>query len=74
MTVHAWREMLADDLMLAEIWDIVMSGEIVERQRDSCTAEWKYLIEGTTFDGGTATVVAKLGPTRHLVVITVYRS
>jgi hypothetical protein len=64
--------MIADDLLLDEVWEIVMTGRIVERQRDSQTGEWKYLIEGATFDGRSVTVVTKLGPTGRLVVITVY--
>ena len=74
VTVHGWREMLADDLMLSEVWEVVMTGRVTERQRDPRTTEWKYLIEGRTVDGRTVTVVTKLGPTGRLVVITVYRS
>ncbi len=74
MTVHGRQEMAADRLTLEEVREIIAVGRIVERQRDHRTSEWKYLIEGRTFDGRLATVVAKLGPTGKVVVITVYSS
>ena len=51
----------------------MLTGEIVERQRDSLTREWKYVVNGTGTDGGTVGVVGKLSITGCLVIITVYR-
>ncbi len=74
MTLHGRDEMADDDLTFVEVRQIVLAGRIVERQRDRRTGEWKYLVQGETADGRTGTVVAKLGPTGRLVVITVYLS
>ena len=57
------------------IYDVergILSGKISERQRDEVTSEWKYRIIGKTLDGGEVEVIAKLGPTGKLVVLTVY--
>jgi hypothetical protein len=61
----------------ASIFDVergVLTGEIVERQPDRATGEYKYLIEGETVAGDPVVVVAKLSVTRKLVIITVYRA
>ena len=44
----------------------------MERQRDQRTNAWKYLVEGETLEGDATVVVGKIGPTRKLVVLTVY--
>jgi hypothetical protein len=54
--------MADDDLTFAEVREIVRTGRIIERQRDRRTGERKYLLEGETGDGRTATVVTKFGP------------
>ena len=68
MTLHAVEEMTDDELSLSEVEDAVLRGEIVARQRDLDTNEWKYRIEW-----GHIEVVVKIGPTGKLVFITVYR-
>lgn len=50
----------------------ILSGEILERQKDQLTAEWKYRIKGKTIAGGQIELIAKLSPTGKLVIITVY--
>ncbi|MGD0264265.1 MAG: hypothetical protein ABSD47_04805 [Candidatus Methylomirabilota bacterium] len=50
----------------------ILSGKIVRRQRDEVTREWKYRIRGRTIDGIEVEVIAKLGPTGKLVILTVY--
>ena len=50
----------------------VSTGEIIERQKDKVTAEWKYRIRGETIEGNEVEVIAKLSPTNKLVFITVY--
>ncbi len=57
------------------IYDVergVLSGEIVERQRDRETHEIKYRIRGRTLEKAGIEVVAKISPTGKLVIITVY--
>ena len=73
MTIHGEEEMENDKLSILDIENAVLTGEIVERQRDENTAELKYLITGKTLDDSDVTVVAKLGLTGKLVIVTVYR-
>ena len=73
MTLHAEDEMLADDLSVYDVESAVLTGRIVERQKDRRSGEWKYLVSGQSIDGDAVTVVMKLGPTGRAVVITVFR-
>jgi len=72
MTLHAEEEMDADGLTIYDVERGILSGKIVRRQRDEGTREWKYRIRGRTIDGIEVEVIAKLGPTGKLVVLTVY--
>ena len=73
LTLHAEEEMDEDGLSVFDLESAVLTGEIVERQRDRLTREWKYVVSGTGTDGGTVGVVGKLSITGCLVIITVYR-
>ncbi len=73
MTIHGEEEMENDKLSILDVENAILTGEIIERQRDENTAESKYLVVGKTLDDLDITVVAKLGPTGKLVIITVYR-
>ena len=72
MTLHAEEEMNNDDLTIYDVERGILTGEILERQKDRITAEWKYRIRGETVEGGEVEVIAKLSPTGKLVIITVY--
>ncbi len=72
MTYHARREMNYDDLTVYDIERAILTGKIIERQKDETTNEWKYRIEGKTAEGGKVEVIAKISPTDKLVIITVY--
>ena len=72
MTVHAEEEMTDDNMSIFDVEHVVLTGEIIERQKDRDRSEWKYLIEGETIVGDLAVVVAKLSITDKLVMITVY--
>ena len=72
MTLHAEEEMDYDDLNIYDVESCILTGKIVERQRDKVTAELPYRINGRTLSGGTAEVIAKISPTGKLVFITVY--
>jgi hypothetical protein len=61
-----------DNLSILDLESIVLTGQIIERQRDRPGRELKYVIEGTTLGGEGARVVAKIGPNGKLFVITVY--
>lgn len=72
MTLHAEEEMNDDDLTVYDVERCILTGEVLERQKDRVTAEWKYRIRGEAVDGSEVEVVAKLSPTSKLVIITVY--
>jgi uncharacterized DUF497 family protein len=72
MTVHADEEMDDDGLSILDIEQVILTGQIIERQRDRKTGEWKYVINGQTDDQLNVMVVAKLSPTDMVVIITVY--
>ncbi len=62
MTVHAIDEMETDGLTVFDIERCILTGQIVERQKDLRTGEWKYLVYGQTVGGADAVTVAKIGP------------
>ena len=72
MSVHAEEEMDDDDLSILDVEHAILTGEIIERQKDQETGEWKYLIAGTTLAGEPIIVVAKLTFTGKLIIITLY--
>ena len=73
MTLHAEEEMEDDDISILDVEHVLLNGEIIERQQDQETGEWKYLVAGNTLADEPSIVVAKLGFTGNLVIITVYR-
>ena len=72
MTYHARKEMNEDQLTIYDVEQGILSGEIVERQKDRETGEWKYRINGETVSGEEIEVITKLSITGKLVIITVY--
>ena len=73
LTLHAEEEMVADGFTIFDVERGILTGEIVERQKDVSTEEWKYCVRGSTVHGDEIELVAKIGPTGQLVVITTYR-
>ncbi len=73
MTIHAEEEMDNDGLTVFDVESVILTGELIERQRDRKTREPKYLVRGETVDGfRRAVVVSRFGPTEKLVILTVY--
>jgi len=72
MTLHAEEEMEDDDLTIYDIEQGILTGEILERQKDRVTAESKYRVRGETAKGGDVELIVKLSPTGKVVIITVY--
>ena len=62
-----------DRLTIFDIESVILTGTIIERQKDSQTGEHKYLVKGKILDGHDSVAVGKLGPERKLVLITAYR-
>lgn len=72
MTIHGEEEMDNDSLSIYDIEHCILTGKILERQKDKATAELKYRVNGKSLSGSEVEVVAKLSPTGKLVIITVY--
>ncbi|MDJ0690795.1 MAG: DUF4258 domain-containing protein [Xenococcaceae cyanobacterium MO_188.B32] len=72
MTIHAEEEMSEDGLAIYDIEQGILTGKILERQRDRVSAESKYRIRGRTLDGEEVEIIIKLSPTGKVVIITVY--
>ena len=51
---------------------VILTGEIVERQKDKETGEWKYRVRGLKLKEMDAVVATKLGPTGKMVILTVF--
>lgn len=73
MTLHAEEEMNDDELAIFDVERGILTGEIVERQKDIQTGEWKYLVKGQIVANDDIMVVGKISLTGKLVIITVYR-
>lgn len=73
MTLHAEEEMDNDALELLDIENVVWTGRMVGRQRDSETEEWKYLLKGQALSGKSVIVALKLSVTGKVVILTVYK-
>lgn len=73
MTIHAEEEMDNDGLTIFDVESVILTGQVLERQRDRKTREHKYLVHGETVDGSrSAVVVSRFGLTDKLVILTVY--
>jgi hypothetical protein len=72
MSIHAEEQMCNDDLTIFDIEHSILTGKIIERQKDKTTAEWKYRIKGQTLNGYVVEIITKISPTGKLVIITVY--
>jgi hypothetical protein len=44
MSVHAEEEM-EDELSILDVEHVILTGGIIERQKDQETGEWRYLIQ-----------------------------
>ena len=73
VTLHAEEEMDEDELSIFDVERAILTGKIVERQKDREIKGWKYLIHGQIIDGSKLVVVGKLSPTGKMVIITVFR-
>ena len=72
VTIHADEEMDEDHVTWSEVAHILLTGHIVERQKDRETGEWKYVCLGTAADGRRIAVATKLSPSGKVVILTVY--
>ena len=73
VTLHGEEEIDEDELSIFDVERAVLTGVIIERQKDSEKGEWKYIIRGQAIDTSMIAIVTKLSPTNKMVIITVYR-
>ena len=59
-------------MSIVDLENIILTGHIVEKQKDRETNETKIVIHGSTLDGREAQAVVKVGLEGSLYVITVY--
>ena len=69
---HAASELDDDEISIFDAENIILTGEIIRRQRDAQTRERKYVLRGETLAGETACCVVKIGPTGKVVLITAW--
>ncbi|MFW6201036.1 MAG: DUF4258 domain-containing protein [Gemmatimonadota bacterium] len=72
MTVHAEEEVAADGYTIYDVERGIVTGRIIERQRDRKTGERKYRVRGHTAGEASIEIVAKRSLTGAMVIITVY--
>ena len=65
MTLHANEEMENDALTIFDVEHCILSGEIIEKQKDRNTNEWKYVAKGECYglDKNSIVVVGKISVT-----------
>jgi hypothetical protein len=69
---HAATELDDDEISVLDVEQIILTGDIIQRQRDARTRERKYVIRGDTLEGEAACCVVKIGPTGHVVLVTTW--
>ena len=69
---HAANELDDDEISIFDVENIILTGEIVDRQRDAQTRERKYVVKDETLDGEAACSVVKIGPTGTVIIITAW--
>ncbi len=74
VSIHAAEELDDDNLTVLDLENIILTGAIVQRQRDRQTREVKYIVRGNTLSDAPAEAVVKIAPDGNLFVITVYRA
>ena len=67
MTVHADEEMDEDEQTIFDVESVILSGKIIERQKDQSTGEWKYLVKGESLAGESVVTVTKIGPINNII-------
>lgn len=59
MTIHAEEEMNDDCATIFDVERCILTGKILERQKDKDTAAWKYRINGESLPGGAPLILRK---------------
>ena len=70
-STHSQEEMENDDILARDVIYLLSSADIIERQRDEETGEWKYLFV-KPHSNRTLVVVSKINRNGNVFIITVY--
>lgn len=73
LTDHADWKLQALALSMLDLEQVILCGFITDRQKDTASNEWKYVLEGPTSLAEHAVVVAKISRHGTLIVLTVFR-
>lgn len=72
VSFHARLEMIDEGFSVYDVERGILTGRILERQKDKQTGEMKYRVNGQTISGDNIELIAKFGFTGKLVIITLY--
>jgi hypothetical protein len=72
VSLHAAEELEDDNLTILDLENILLTGRIVERQKDRGTRETKTVIRGRILDGREGEAVVKINLSGVLYVVTIY--
>ena len=72
VSIHAAEELDDDNLSILDLENIILTGEITQRQRDRQTREVKCVVRGVTLGGEFVETVVKIGHGGRLFFVTVY--
>ena len=72
VSLHAAEELDDDNLTIFDLENSILTGEIIERQRDRKTREVKFVIRGVSLEVVETEAVVKFSPNGTLFIITVY--
>jgi len=72
VSLHAAEELDDDNLTILDLETIILTGQIIERQRDRKTREIKFVIRGRTIEAQSAETMVKFNQIGTIFVITVY--
>ncbi len=72
MSAHAMEEMAEDMLMIVDVEEAILSGEVIRVEKDDPRGT-KYVVVGTALDQQTPVgVVGRFASTGRYLIITVY--
>lgn len=71
VTLLVEEEMTNNRLTIFDLENIILTSEVIERQKDDNRSEWSYLLSGKTLEGNQVIVRASLSPTDKLVIMNI---
>lgn len=72
VSLHAAEELEDDNLSILDLENILLTGRIIERQKDRRTRETKTIIRGRILDDREGEAIVKVNLSGVLYVVTVY--